>query len=128
VILVDTSIWIDHLRAGDPELIDLLEQSRVLGHPSVSGELALGQLSDRHEILNLLGNLPQATIASSSEVIDLIENRQLYGMGIGFVDAQLLAATLLSTDARLWTRDKRLKAAATRLAIDADPTTRSGHR
>jgi predicted nucleic acid-binding protein len=91
VILVDTSIWIDHLRAGDPDLIGLLGRGGVLGHAWVRGELALGQLSGRREILTLLGNLPQATIASPSEVVALIENRQLYGIGIGFVDAQLLA-------------------------------------
>jgi predicted nucleic acid-binding protein len=121
VILVDTSIWIDHLRAGDPDLIGLLGRGGVLGHAWVTGELALGQLSGRREILTLLGNLPQATIASPSEVMALIENRQLYGIGIGFVDAQLLASTLLTTDARLWARDKRLQVAAARLAIDTEP-------
>jgi predicted nucleic acid-binding protein len=121
VILVDTSIWIDHLRAGDPDLIGLLGRGRVLGHAWVTGELALGQLSGRREILTLLGNLPQATIASPSEVVALIENRQLYGIGIGYVDAQLLASTLLTTDARLGAGDKRLQAAAARLAIDTQP-------
>jgi predicted nucleic acid-binding protein len=121
VILVDTSIWIDHLRAGDPDLIGLLGRGGVLGHAWVTGELALGQLSGRREILTLLGNLPQATIASPSEVMALIENRQLYGIGIGFVDAQLLASTLLTTDARLWARDTRLQVAAARLAIDTEP-------
>ncbi len=121
MILVDTSIWIDHLRAGDPDLIGLLGRGRVLGHAWVTGELALGQLSGRREILTLLGNLPQATIASPSEVVALIENRQLYGIGIGYVDAQLLASTLLTTDARLGAGDKRLQAAAARLAIDTQP-------
>jgi predicted nucleic acid-binding protein len=121
VILVDTSIWIDHLRAGDPDLIGLLGRGGVLGHAWVTGELALGQLSGRREILTLLGNLPQATIASPSEVMALIENRQLYGIGIGFVDAQLLASTLHTTAARLWARDKRLQVAAARLAIDTEP-------
>lgn len=121
MILVDTSIWIDHLRAGDPDLIGLLEHRRVLGHSWVTGELALGQLSGRREILTLLGNLPQATIANASEVMALIENRQLYGIGIGFVDAQLLASTLLTTDAGLWARDKRLQSAAAKLGIGTEP-------
>lgn len=121
MILVDTSIWIDHLRAGDPDLIGLLGRGGVLGHAWVTGELALGQLSGRREILTLLGNLPQATIASPSEVVALIENRQLYGIGIGFVDAQMLASTLLTADARLWARDKRLNAAAAKLGIGTEP-------
>lgn len=120
MILVDTSIWIDHLRSGDPDLIGLLGRGRVLGHTWVTGELALGQLSGRREILRLLGNLPQATVASASEVMALIENRQLYGIGIGFVDAQLLASTLL-TGAHLWARDKRLQSAADKLAISSEP-------
>jgi predicted nucleic acid-binding protein len=119
VILVDTSIWIDHLRTGNAELIALLEESLVLGHSWVTGELALGQLSGRREILTLLGNLPQATVASPEEVMELIEDRHLHGLGIGYVDAQLLAATLLTADAQLWTRDKRLGAAAGRLGIAA---------
>jgi predicted nucleic acid-binding protein len=119
VILVDTSIWIDHLRTGNAELIALLEESIVLGHSWVTGELSLGQLSARREILILLGNLPQATVATPEEITKLIEDRHLHGLGIGYVDAQLLAATLLTADAQLWTRDKRLSAAAARLGIVA---------
>ncbi len=112
MILVDTSIWIDHLRAGDPELSELLRESQVLGHPWVTGELALGHLSRRSEILGLLHNLPQATVATDDEVLALIDKRQLFGVGIGYVDAHLLAATALTPAARLWTRDKRLALAA----------------
>jgi predicted nucleic acid-binding protein len=112
VILVDTSIWIDHLRAGDPELGELLRDGQVLAHPWVTGELALGHLSRRSEILGLLHNLPQATVATDDEVLTLIDKRQLFGLGIGYVDAHLLAATTLTTAARLWTRDKRLAAVA----------------
>ena len=108
MILVDTSIWIDHLRTGDPELGELLRDGQVLAHPWVTGELALGQLSRRSEILGLLHNLPQATIATDGEVLTLIDKRQLFGLGIGYVDAHLLAATALTPAARLWTRDKRL--------------------
>jgi predicted nucleic acid-binding protein len=117
VILVDTSVWIDHLRLGDPQLIALLQEARVLAHPWVSGDLALGQLSGRSEILALLSNLPQAKVATEAEVMTLVETRLLFGLGIGYVDAHLLAATLLTTDAGLWTRDKRLAAAAADLGI-----------
>ena len=108
MILVDTSIWIDHLRTGDPKLVELLRESQVLGHPWVTGELALGHLSRRSEILSLLHNLPQANAATDDEVLTLIDTRQLSGIGIGYVDAHLLAATALTPAARLWTRDKRL--------------------
>jgi predicted nucleic acid-binding protein len=117
VILVDTSVWIDHLRIGDPKLTRLLQDAQVLAHPWVIGELALGQLSGRSEILGLLSNLPLATVATDAEVMTLIETQRLFGLGIGYVDAHLLAATLLTTDASLWTRDKRLAAASTDLGI-----------
>jgi predicted nucleic acid-binding protein len=112
VILVDTAIWVDHLRTGDPELVALLQDGQVLAHPCVTGELALGHLARRREILGLLHNLPQASVATDVEVLALIDNQQLFGLGIGYVDAHLLAATMLTADARLWTRDKRLAAVA----------------
>jgi predicted nucleic acid-binding protein len=120
VILVDTSVWIDHLRRGDAELASLLQVGQVLAHPWVTGEIALGHLSRRSEILGLLNNLPQATSATEFEVLTLIDTHQLFGLGIGYIDAHLLAATMLTADARLWTRDKRLAAVATRhgLALD----------
>ena len=112
MILVDTSVWIDHLRVGDRAMATLLQDGTVLAHPSVIGEFALGHLTQRDEILGLLGNLPQATVATDNEVLTLIDTLGLAGSGIGYVDAQLLAATRLTTDARLWTRDKRLSAVA----------------
>lgn len=117
MILVDTSIWIDHLRAGEPRLATLLRDGHVLAHPWVIGELALGQLSRGSEILGLLNNLPRAQTATDMEVLDLVENRHLFGLGIGYVDAHLLAATLLTTGAGLWTRDKRLASAAAALGL-----------
>lgn len=117
MILVDTSIWIDHLRAGDVELIGLLNDNGVLAHPWVTGELALGHLSRRTEVLRLLHNLPQATVATDDEVLALIDHQQLFGIGIGYVDAHLLAATMLTSGARLWTRDERLTSTATRLGL-----------
>ncbi len=120
MILVDTSVWIDHLRRGDTQLASLLQVGQVLAHPWVTGELALGHLLGRSEILGLLGNLPQAKPATETEVLALIDSRQLFGLGIGYVDAHLLAATILTTGARLWTRDRRLAAVAARhgLAVD----------
>ena len=117
MILVDTSVWIDHLRIGDPQLTVLLEEAQVLAHPWVIGELALGQLSRRSEILGLLSNLPQTTVATETEVMTLVETQHLFGRGIGYVDTHLLAATLLTTDASLWTRDRRLAAVAADLGI-----------
>ena len=120
MILVDTSIWIDHLRAGDATLSALLEQGDVVVHPWVTGELALGTLADRDEILDLLGNPPQAVVADDDEILHLIGSQALHGSGIGYVDAQLLAATLLIPGTRLWTRDTRMAQVSTRLGIHAD--------
>lgn len=117
MILVDTSVWIDHLRSGDATLLRLLGNSAVLAHPWVTGELALGNLVQREEIIGLMRDLPQATLATGDEVLALTEQAELYGAGIGYVDAQLLAATRLTSEATLWTKDKRLSAAATRLGL-----------
>jgi len=123
LIVVDTAVWIDHLRDGDPHLAGLLDRSLVLGHPWVTGELAMGSIRNRLEILRLLDDLPQATVASAAEVREFVERHELYGAGIGYVDAQLLAATMLSTDAALWTRDRRLHAPAQRLGVAYAPET-----
>lgn len=120
MILVDTSVWVDHLRTGEPALADLLDRNLVLAHPWVTGELALGHLSLRQDILGLLAGLPSAEVATDVEVLGLIEAEQLYGLGVGYVDAQLLAATRLTADARLWTADKRLARVARRLHLLAD--------
>jgi len=117
MVLVDTSVWIDHLRSGEPELIQLLESNRVLGHPFVHGELALGNLSKRSIILKALDNLPQAPIAFNDEMNVFIENHALFGLGIGFIDAHLLASTQLAVNAKLWTRDKRLLATASKFDL-----------
>ena len=119
MILADTSVWIDHLRSGDAALAHLLETGRVLAHPFVIGELALGGLRQRDVILGALRDLPQAVVASDDEVQHLIERQPLFGLGIGYVDVHLLAAVRLSAGASLWTRDKRLNAVATRLSIAA---------
>lgn len=112
MILVDTSIWIDHLRRGDPELIRMLHEDQVLIHPFVVGELACGSLKSRNKILDLLNSLPQATVATDLETLGFIETHAIMGRGIGYVDAHLCASAQLS-NAKLWTRDKRLYAVVT---------------
>jgi hypothetical protein len=119
VILVDTSVWIDHLRRGDRALAALLEEASVLTHPFVIGELALGSLAQRGLILDTLHELPRAVVAEDHEVLALIDRDRLDGSGIGYVDAHLLAATRLTPDARLWTRDKRLITVCARLGLAA---------
>jgi predicted nucleic acid-binding protein len=114
VILVDTSVWIDHLRSGDARLHRLLGGGAVLCHPWVIGELALGHLSQRQEILRLLAALPTAPVADPGEVLAFVERNNLMGRGIGYVDVQLLAASRLAA-APLWSRDKRLVACAASL-------------
>jgi predicted nucleic acid-binding protein len=120
VILVDTSVWVDHLRAGDATLAGLLERALVLAHPWVIGELALGRLRRRGEVLGLLERLPQATPATPAEVLALVKCHGLAGSGIGYVDAQLLASARLTPDAALWTRDRRLAGAAARAGVAFD--------
>ena len=119
MILVDTSVWIGHLRGGDPVLAGLLDATEVLTHPFVIGEIALGNLRQRALILTLLHDLPRATVATEQEVLDFIDRHALFGYGIGYVDAHLLAAVRLTAAAGLWTRDKRLRAAAVRLGLPA---------
>jgi predicted nucleic acid-binding protein len=117
MILVDTSIWVDHLRAADDRLALLLDHGEVLTHPSVTGELALGTLRERELIFGALQDLPQAIIASDDEVLQFIDRQSLYGRGIGYVDAHLLTAVQLTPDAALWTRDRRLQAVAVQLGL-----------
>jgi predicted nucleic acid-binding protein len=119
VILVDTSIWVDHLRNSDSALAGLLETGRVLTHPFVIGELALGVLQQRKVILSALRNLPSATVATDDEVLRFIEDGSLAGLGIGYIDAHLLAATRLTPGSSFWTRDKRLGVVSERLSLAA---------
>ncbi|MBL3963025.1 MULTISPECIES: type II toxin-antitoxin system VapC family toxin [Burkholderia] len=121
MILVDTSVWIDHLRAGDATLTALLEAERVLIHPFIVGELALGSMRNRETVLDALRDLPAATLATDDEVQRMIDVVPLHGLGIGYVDAHLLASARLTSDSRLWTRDRRLLAAAERLQLVARP-------
>jgi len=120
LILVDTSVWVDHLRRGDAGLAALLERASVLTHPFVIGELACGSIGQRTQLIGLLQMLPQATVAQADEVLTFIERRRLYALGIGYVDAHLLASVALTPGSSLWTRDKRLLAAARRLGCAYD--------
>lgn len=118
MILVDTSVWVDHLREGLSSLAERLDRNLVLMHPFVLGELACGNLQARRDTLHLLANLPEAPKASDPEVMAFIETHGLMGQGIGFIDAHLLASTALSPNAALWTHDKRLGHAAAMLKLD----------
>jgi len=119
VILVDTSVWVDHLRIGNRALSELLEGGMVLAHPFVIGELALGNLVRRELVLGALSDLPRAGVASDAEALHFIERHVLFGRGIGYVDAHLLAATSLTAGAALWTYDKRLRSVAVDLGLAA---------
>ena len=120
-MLVDTSIWVSHLRSGLHSLATALEKSEVMIHPWVIGELACGNLRDRNHVLDLLRSLPAATVATDAEVLRLIEQEQLMGRGIGYVDAHLLASARLSR-CRLWTDDRRLRNLALELGVGMQPT------
>ncbi len=120
MILVDTAIWIDHFRRGNAALFELLDAGQVLIHPFVVGELMLGSPRPSNAILKLLQNLPEAPRATDQEIFTFVDAHSLSGRGIGFVDAHLLAAVSLAADATLWTRDKRLLAAARQLSLAAD--------
>ena len=115
MILVDTSVWIDHLHKRIPALVDALESESILIHPFVIGELACGRLTKRDEVLHLLATLPSSFVATDTEALEIIERHRLMGKGIGYFDVHLLAAVMLTDDARLWTRDKRLAEIAARL-------------
>lgn len=111
MILVDTSIWIDHLRNGSPALAALLQKDFVCTHDFVIGELACGNLRNRAEVLGLLQSLPRLSAATEAEVLFFIEQQRLMGCGIGYIDVQLLAAAVIQ-DTPIWTGDKRLMAIA----------------
>lgn len=118
MILADTSVWIDHFRHGNSTLANLLNFGQVLMHPFVIGELALGNLRQRDVILDTLNNMPRAKIATDEEVLAFINQNKLAGLGVGYIDAHLLA-TRLTPSTLLWTQDKRLSVAAIQLGLFA---------
>lgn len=114
MLLVDTSVWIEFLRKGDPLLRDLLNEAKVYTHPFIIGELRLGNISKRKKFLQLIEDLPQSARATDKEVTFLIEENKLYGRGIGYTDAHILASSIIS-NCPLWTLDKRLDAISKKL-------------
>jgi predicted nucleic acid-binding protein len=117
MVLVDTSVWIDHLRKGDDGLTSLLLNAAVLIHPFVIGELACGNLHNRNRILGLLGDLPASRVADDREVLFFIERNDLMGHGIGYIDAHLLASASLTSATCLWTVDRKLNNIAVQLGL-----------
>ena len=121
MILADTSVWIDHLRSGDRNLAVLLTATRIIIHPFILGEVACGNLVNRAEVLKLLADLPEVTVAMDFEVLFFIERQALMGRGIGYIDAHLLAAVSLNPHTKLWTKDKRLERVAVGLNLAYKP-------
>jgi predicted nucleic acid-binding protein len=117
VILVDSSVWIDHLRKSDPDLVALLEAGEVVCHPFVIGELACGHLRQRARLLGELSLLPQAPVAAHAEAMLFLERHSLFGRGVGWADVHLLASAALAAETRVWSKDKRLMAAAQRTGL-----------
>ena len=117
MILVDTSVWVDHLRRGNPALVKLLDAGRVLVHPFVISEVALGQMRQRQVILTALMDLPRVLVATEEEAMSFIAGHALYGRGVGHVDVHLLAAVRLTTGVALWTNDRKLHAVADALGL-----------
>jgi predicted nucleic acid-binding protein len=117
VILVDTSIWVNHLRRRDGVLIAHLEAGEVLCHPFVIGEIGLGLLKQRHEVLALMAALPPALVVGHDEIMAFVEQRGLAGLGVGWVDVHLAASAVVSR-AKLWTADRRLADVARSLRIE----------
>lgn len=120
MILADTSVWVDHFRTGNPRLAALLGDDRVACHPFVVGELACGNLRDRHDILGYFQHLPEVPVATHAEALRLVTAHGLEGSGVGWIDVHLLASALLAT-ASLWTLDRQLRAAARRVGCAAGP-------
>ena len=121
MILVDTSVWVDHLRRTDTTLVRLLGEGQVLTHPFVIGEVAMGNLARRRLFLDQMRRLPAALVATDLEAMSLMERERLFGRGIGFADLHLLAATRLTPLATLWSRDRRLRTIAEELGLASSP-------
>jgi predicted nucleic acid-binding protein len=122
MILVDTSVWVDHLRSRDEALAEMLDRGMVLIHPFVLGEITLGVLRQRTTIVEALSNLPSVTIATDAEVLHFIDRHALFGRGVGYVDVHLLAGARLTDGARVWTRDRLLHGVSSELGLAFEPS------
>ena len=122
MILADTSVWVDHVRRRNADLVELLEAGEILTHRFVIGEIAMGNLPERSSFLDAMSKLRRAISATDEEAMSLMERERLYGRGIGFVDLHLLASIRLTLEATLWTRDGRLRDIARSLGV-AEPRT-----
>lgn len=120
MVLIDTSVWVSHLRHANFRLQKLLEEGRVVSHPFIVGELACGNISNRTEILSLMQSLPMLDVIEHEESLIFIEHNQMMGKGLGFVDVHLLAAAMLA-GIPLWTQDRKLKQACSLLDIEFSP-------
>lgn len=116
MILVDTSVWVDHFHRGASAMASLLEEESVVTHPFVIGELACGNLKNRNEVLHLMSTLPAVPVATEAEVLAMIERRKLMGRGLGYIDVHLVASAVLS-GSRIWSRDRQLAGAAAELKV-----------
>jgi predicted nucleic acid-binding protein len=119
MILVDTSVWIDHLRSPQPALLQLLQNDQVATHPFVRLELALGSIADREQVLSELAKLHQAQVAGTADLFLLVEARKLERRGIGITDLHIIASALLDRSISIWTRDRRLGEIAGQLGLRA---------
>ena len=118
MVLIDSSVWVAFLQSGvEPQLVELLRQQQVLMHEMVLGEVAMGSQQQRKNALELLPLLPMAQVASHHEVMVLIDKQRLHGWGVGYVDVHLLTTAVLQPGVQIWTRDRRLLAAAVQLGI-----------
>mgnify|MGYP006194786431 FL=1 len=121
MIVVDSSIWVDHIHAGEPLLHAYLMRDQALMHPHVLGEIALGSIKNREQVLRRFLRLPVPSVAKEGHVLYLIDEHELWATGIGYTDSHLLASTLLTPGGLLWTRDRWLLAQAKRLGVALDP-------
>lgn len=121
MIIVDSSIWIDHITRPEQTLGPLLLRDHALMHPHVLGEIALGRMKNREKVLERFLWLPVPNVAQEGHVLSMIEDDEFWGTGIGYSDAHILASTLITPGGKLWTRDKRLHAQAKRLGVDFTP-------
>jgi len=121
MILVDTSVWVDHLRNTDTALYDLLDREQVVTHLLVIGEVTMGSLKQRNAVMKELQQIPRVIVAHDDEVLHFVTRRSLFGLGIGYIDAHLLVAAQLTPDTLLWTRDKRLLEIAQSLSLAYRP-------